>query len=713
MPDPDQILLQTKLHRPRLPHDLVVRTRLANRLNQGIEQPLTLVCAPAGFGKTTLIGTWLERMKAGEDEKTRMMPSAWLSLDENDSDLNLFLRYFIAALSTIFSGACTETLDLLQARQQPPLAMLDATLCNELEKLPEEFILVLDDYHTIHNMEVHHLLEDFLRHWPDKLHLVLISRISPPLPLDKYRAKGMINELRTGDLRFTSDETVAYLSQSQFALMIYDALPLLEEQFEGWPAGLHLATISMRSGGSQESVLKALSSGNPNITGFLVDQVLNQQVPAIHTFLLKSSILDRFCASLCEAIIGEVDTAWNVRTCLDWIERSELFITPLDERQEWYRYHHLFQELLQQRLPTEITSTQVTNLHRLASSWFEEHGLLEEALQHALAAGDFDLAARQMVNGLRDVINHEDRPTLERWLHLLPEEMIQSHPGLLMLRVWYLEFIWRLDLQAQVLRQAEGLIDSQSNSSLSVNDLQILHGQILVIRAQQAFFSNRATKAIDFCQQVLAIFPTSWTFVRGGAMMYLGMSMQANGQAMKAERMLLEAYESYGDRTDAYSLLLLRGLFFIYLNTSRIEQARQIANLLLQGATLGSVVNQKNWGDWGLGVVHYQRNELEASEKFFGQIIENRYTAQIATWRDAVAGLALIHQLKGESSEATRMVESISQFDLEQKGSEDIRTRSLRARLMLMQGNLDDAGQWADTFTDLPPDQPLLWFEEP
>jgi len=713
MPDQGQIILQTKLHRARLPHDLVVRTRLANRLNQGIEHPLTLVCAPAGFGKTTLIGSWLEHMKAGEDEKTRKMPSAWLSLDENDSDLTLFLRYFIAALRTIFSDACTETLALLQGRQQPPLAMLDATLCNELENLPEEFILVLDDYHTIHNMEVHSLLEDFLRHWPDKLHLVLISRISPPLPLDNYRAKGMINELRTADLRFTSEETVVYLSQSQFALMIHNALPLLEDQFEGWPAGLHLAALSLRSAGSQESVLKALSRGNPNITGFLVDQVLNQQVPAIHTFLLKSSILDRFCASLCEAIIGEVDTAWNVRTCLDWIERSELFITPLDDRHEWYRYHHLFQEFLQQRLSAEITSTQVTNLHHLASAWFEDHGLFDEALQHALKGGDIELAARQMYAGLCDVINREDRPTLERWLRLLPEDMIQQQPGLLMIRAWALEYSWRLDLQAQTLRKIDELLNSEVSASFQVDDLQILRGQVLTIKAQQEFFGNEMTRVIDFCRQALALLPLSWKFVRGGAMMYLGMAMQATGQVLAAERLLLDEYESYADKTDIYALFLILSLCFIYLNTGQLEQVKQIAQLLLQKASLESMVIQKNWGDWFLGLVHYHRNELEAAAQHFSQIAENRYIAQIATYRDAIAGLVLIHQIKGKNSEAWRMVETISQYDLELGGSEDIRTQSLRARLMLLQGNLDGACQWADTFTDLPPDQPLLWFEEP
>ncbi len=448
-------LLLTKLNRPRLPHDLVERMRLVEWLNHDIDRPLILVCAPAGFGKSTLVGTWLEHMSAGKGENSISLPSAWLSLDENDSDINLFLRYFIAALRTIFSDACEETLALLQARQQPPQAVLSTTFSNELEKLPGECILVLDDYHTIHSVEVHNLLGELVRHWPKQLHLVLISRISPPLPLDSLRAKGMISEIRTRDLRFTTDETADYLNRTQFALMSRDVLPLLEERFEGWPAGLHLAAISFRSAESQEAVLSALSSENPNITGYLVEEVLTRNYPAIQTFLLKTSILDRFCVSLCEAVIGEIDATWNARLCLDWLERSELFIVPLDNNRVWYRYHHLFKELLHAAASAEMALDQVADLHRRASAWFEEQGLVDEALHHALAAGDLDLAARQMISGLRDVLNHEDRPTLERWLRLLPEEMIQRNPGLLMIKAWALQFTWRLDLQVQVLQQVE------------------------------------------------------------------------------------------------------------------------------------------------------------------------------------------------------------------------------------------------------------------
>ncbi len=249
---------------------------------------------------------------------------------------------------------------------------------------------------------MHSLLVELARHWPKPLHLVLISRIDPTLPLTSLRAKGMLREIRTQDLRFTPEETATYLSQAQFIRLSQPTLDLLEERFEGWPAGLHLAALSLRSAGSQESVQLALSNENANITGYLVDEVLTHQFPAIYSFLLKTSVLDRFSAALCEAVIGETDTTWNVRACLDWIERSELFLISLDNRREWYRYHHLFQQFLRQRLSAEMAPGEMNNLHRRASAWFEEHGLLDEAMHHALEAGDLDLVARLMSSGLRD-----------------------------------------------------------------------------------------------------------------------------------------------------------------------------------------------------------------------------------------------------------------------------------------------------------------------
>ena len=329
-------------------------------------------------------------------------------------------------------------------------------------------------------------------------------------------------------------------------------------------------------------MLSELSRENTNITGYLVDEVLGRQFPAIYTFLLKTSILDRFSAPLCEAVIGEIEADWNACRCLDWVERSELFLIPLDDRREWYRYHHLFQELLQRRVSTEMPPDEIADLHHRASAWFEEQGLIDEAIQHALAAGDLDLAARLMAAGLREVLNREDRPTLERWLRLLPDEVIQRRPDLLMIRVWALQFLWQLGLQVKVLQQVEELLDSEAGALLPAEDVKILRAQILLIKSQYLFFSNQTTLAIDMCREVMALLPSAWAFARGSAMLYLGFSMHAIGEFRDAETLLLAEYERCSDKTDIYPLILLQTLGFIYLLAGQLETAMQIGQTLIQ-----------------------------------------------------------------------------------------------------------------------------------
>ena len=300
-----------------------------------------------------------------------------------------------------------------------------------------------------------------------------------------------------------------------------------------------------------------------------------------------------------------------------------------------------------------------------------------------------------------------------RWLRQLPEEKIKQHPELLIIRAWILNFLWRLDLQAQVVQQVAELLDSEVGARLSAEDQQILRGQVLMLRAQFAYFSIEVEQALVLSKEALALLPPSWTFARGAAMLYLGLSMQANGQIQAAERLLLDEYESCVDKTDIYPLIILQTLGYIYLWTGQLEKAKQIGQVLIQGATSSGILTMKNWGDYYLGVACYQSNDLEAADQYFTEILKNRFIAHAAAYRDAVAGLALIHQIKGESSEAWQMVESISRADLEETGTEDSRTGSLRARLMLLQGDLEGAHRWVDTFSDPPPNQPIIWLEEP
>jgi ATP/maltotriose-dependent transcriptional regulator MalT len=291
--------------------------------------------------------------------------------------------------------------------------------------------------------------------------------------------------------------------------------------------------------------------------------------------------------------------------------------------------------------------------------------------------------------------------------------MIQQHPELLMIRAWAQQFMWRLDLQAQTFRQVETLLDSGAGTALPAPDIQILHAQILLMKAQRAYLGNQPTLAIQLCRQALALLPPSWAFGRGAAMLFLGLSMQTSGQAAEAERLLLDEYERYSHKTDLYALLVLESLCYVYWLSGQLEPTRQLAQLLAQGAASSGNMFMKGLADWFLGKVCYQQNELEEAVRLFTSIFDNPYVVQIFVYRDAVAGLALIHLSQGESAEAWQKLESISRFDLEQTGAEDNRTRSLRARVQLRQGNLEGASNWVDAITDPPPDSPFLLLEEP
>ena len=454
-------LLATKLNRPSVTGDRIDRPRLIDQLNHSLQQgSLTLVCASAGFGKTTLVSSWIESLTTSQHPP---VPAAWLSLDEGDSDLVLFLRYFVAAIRTAFPESCADTLALLQTSQPVSQAPLLIALSNDMERLPARGVLVLDDYYTLAGNAVHDFLSELLRHWPQHLHLVLVSRSNPPLPLANLRARGQVAEIRTRDLRFRPDETAEFLNRAAAVPLSPSAIDLLHERLEGWIAGLRLVTLSLRSGANANSDLAALSGTHFEIADYLVDDVMAHLTPAILTFLLATSILDRFCAELCRHVLGSAaergDPPCDVSACIRWLERNNLFVIPLDDDRHWYRYHHLFQELLQRRLLNEAGPEQVADLHRRAAAWFKGQGLIDEALHHALAIDDLDLAAELMIAGLCDVLNREDRVTLDRWLRLLPDEFIQRQPWLLTIKVVAVGFSWQLAALYKVLDQIDALLD--------------------------------------------------------------------------------------------------------------------------------------------------------------------------------------------------------------------------------------------------------------
>ncbi len=409
-------ILATKLFIPPLRPDIVPRPRLIELLNEGLRRKLTLICASAGFGKTTLVSEWA----AGCEQ-----PVAWLSLEEGDNDPARFLSYIVAAMQTIEANIGVGMSGALQNPQLPSIELLLTSLLNEIAVIPDRFILVLDDYHLIDSQPVDQALAFLLDHLPPQMHLVIASREDPPLPLARYRARGQLAELRAADLRFTPSEAAEFLNQVMGLNLSAENISALEARTEGWIAGLQLAALSMQGREDSASFIQAFTGSHRFVLDYLAEEVLQRQPEPIRNFLLQTSILDRFCAALCNAVTERHDG----KETLDILERSNLFLIPLDDKRQWHRYHRLFADVLQMHL-MESQHDLVTALYSRASAWCEQNGLRADAIRHALAARDFARAADLIELAFPAMSRNRQFVTLLGWLKLLPDEVIRVRPVL-------------------------------------------------------------------------------------------------------------------------------------------------------------------------------------------------------------------------------------------------------------------------------------------
>jgi LuxR family maltose regulon positive regulatory protein len=405
-------LLATKLHVPRTRRGLVPRPRLVGRLTQGLEGELTLVCAPAGFGKTALLADWTRR---------RGRAVAWLSLDAGDNDPARFWRHAAAALGGVREEVGKQLAPLLRPPPRSFESVVTA-LVNDLAAVPGELVLVLDDYHLIESQAVHESLVFLLEHLPAGLRLVVASRADPPLPLGRLRARGQLVEVRAAELRFTSGEAATLLREAVRPEFPEDAVAALTARTEGWVAGLQLAALSLQGHADPAGFVAAFSGSHRYVLDYLAEEVLERQPEQLHGFLLETSVLDRLCGPLCDAVTGRPDG----QRLLEAIERANLFLVPLDEVRGWYRYHQLFADLLRVRLAQERPE-RVPALHRAAAGWCEERGLVDDAIRHALAAGDATWAARLVERNIGPMLGHGETT---RWLAALPAELVRSRPRL-------------------------------------------------------------------------------------------------------------------------------------------------------------------------------------------------------------------------------------------------------------------------------------------
>lgn len=542
MPTP---ILATKLFIPPPRPKIVLRPRLIEQLNERRHHKLTLISAPAGFGKTTLISEWVNL----QDDVAGLNPAqvAWLSLDEGDSDPHRFFTYMVAALQTIVPGLGDGVMAALQSPQSPAIESILTVLLNELTAVATPILLILDDYHRIDASSVDDALAFFLDHLPPHIHIVITTREDPSLPLARYRVQGQLSELRATDLRFTRDEAAAFLNQVMGLALSAADIVALESRTEGWIAGLQMAALALQGANSPQGnrdtagFIQSFSGSHRFVLDYLVEEVLHQQPENVQTFLLRTSILDRLCGPLCEAVLH--DPAVSGQETLAYLERANLFLVPLDNKRRWYRYHHLFADLLQQRLQQTFSASatgvagEIAELHLRASFWYEENDLEVEAFQHAAAAHDVERAERLMEGRGMPLLFRGAVAPVMNWLASLPTAVLNASPSLWVTYASGYLFLGQINGIEEKLQAAEAAMQNAEPDEKTRD----LIGRIASMRATVAVAQNQVETIQTQSQRALAYLHPNNLPVRISIIWNMGYAAELQGDRAAAKRAYTEA----------------------------------------------------------------------------------------------------------------------------------------------------------------------------
>ncbi len=700
-------LIQTKFYRPHNRSDLITRTRLLVRLNDALGGNVTLVCAPAGCGKTTLLAEWVQTIDR---------PTAWLSLDADDNDLRPFVRSLAAALQTACSGAFQSLSSLFTAPRYPPPVQVVKLFIDDLADVPDNVVLVLDEYDFISNREVHTLLELLIEHLPPQLHLVLSCRSDPPLPLDRWHAKGFLNELRRADLLFLLDETEAFLMRVLGNDLAHETAVALEELTEGWIALLRLAALSLRSIPDRGAFVERLRHfPDRTMNSYLVEELLDHLAPAVQEFLEQTSILEQFCAELCVAVMGDAATLEQVQAILDDVERANIFLVSLDDHQGWYRFHHLFRRLLEQRLQSRFNTEGLATLHLQASAWYAAQGLIKEAIEHALAAGDTSEAAKLVEARIHPAFEQEQWVQLERWLRLLPEEQIQDSPSLLFALLWTLLIRGKLTKLPRVLRAAEQLLGTADSCANGADNAEQRLLRVLIADAWGVlqYFNGQLQASLESVRSALALLPPGEEIVASLILQDLAFALQANGEEEGALTALQQALLNQSANPASTARMLIAQAY-VYLAAGKLHQVEHTARHLLQIAQKAELALSQYWAHWFLGVVYYEWNNLDAAVYHCSVVIAHQHQAHFWAVQEAMCVLALAYQAKGLSTQAQESAHSLLEWVQEQNNPGELMTvYAFCCRLSLVQDEVEGASQWLEMAGEQEVLGPMLFFEDP
>jgi LuxR family maltose regulon positive regulatory protein len=732
-------LLRTKLAPPHLPSPPVPRPALLARLEEGRDRKLTLISAPAGFGKTTLAAEWVRKLGNWETGKLGTGNVAWLSLDPGDNDPVRFWRYAISACRAFDPELGKPALAMLRAAQPPSFEAVLTAFLNQLADLPGRYTLVLEDYHAITAPPIHEALAFLLDHLPASLHLVLIARSEPPLPLARLRARDQLSQFGAADLRFSHQETQAFLERVVRAPLSPEAVTRLEALTEGWPAGLRLVALALESRPEPEEVdgfLASFGGGHRHVLEYLAGEVLAAQPEAWQEFLLKTSFLKRLTGSLCDAVMGD----WEIGKSVDWetgkletgkptpqstnlpiyqstdfptsqsilehLERSNLFIFPLDDRREWYRYHTLFADAMRHYARQRLGQAAVRGLHEKASAWYEAHGLLDEAVETALEAQQFAHAAI-LIERLVEIQGFNELHTVRRWCEQLPEDVLHAHPTLCFDYAIALLFTSDRHSPATAALLEAPLRTAEEAWRLEHNYPKL--GQVLSMRGMMAAWQGDLTRAFAYSGQALELLSEHDAFWRGVSLLILGMEELLAGKVSSARRVIIESRALYEAARNAYgasaAALMLGNT---YVEQGEFDQAlHYYEQVLAEASGVEDMLDDQGLALLGLSAIAYERDDLETAERRASRALEfgqRRLDEDLQVHASLI--LARVEQARGHVAQAQQRLQSLAARVRRPLLLREV--QAWQARLWLTMNDISSVPRWSTAVAAHAEEIPLM-----
>jgi LuxR family transcriptional regulator, maltose regulon positive regulatory protein len=683
-------ILATKLYIPPSRPKIVIRSRLIEQLNKGLSagHKLTIVSAPAGFGKTTLVSEWISALTLIPSPAGRR--AVWLSLDEGDNDPTRFLAYLIAGLRTISKDIGEGILSQLDSPQPPAIESILTSLLNEIAAIPNGFIFVLDDYHLIEAEQIDRAITFLIEHLPPQMHLVIATREDPSLPLARLRARGQLTELRAADLRFTPAEAADFLNQVMGLSLSIEDIAALETRTEGWIAGLQMAAISMQGRPDAASFIRSFTGSHRFVLDYLLEEVLQRQPAEIQLFLLHTSILERLCGPLCESVLGT--PPGSGQSTLDELERANLFLVPLDNERRWYRYHHLFGELLRQRLGNPM---ELSEYHLRATTWYESNDDLAQAFQHALAAGDFERAARIAEDAWQEMERGFQSAVWLGWTKKLPAAVICSRPRLCVQLGQAFSDAGEVEMSETHLQNAERALVGQNDQA----EMRSLPGNIALIRANNAQIQGDLAGTVKFAELSLQLIHEDDVYLRAQAIITLEFIHWNNGNlegSLQGMYAWIANMQKLGNQMYAIASVFAVADMLVILG--RLGEAEKtLLQTIQEAAALGREAESVTaHHHLALAMLAHEKGNDEVATEHLLTAVQLGKSSALVDWsyRWNMAQ-ARLKESAGEWEAALSLIDDAEWGYVKNVVPMFQPVKAHKARLYLKQGRLDKAQAWA------------------